>query len=195
MRHHLLVLLIATSLPGISAEVFSRAEILSGAKPSDPKNRGNMLFDSFRQTHEWEGNGGIRVRIWEAPGMWPGRFPVLVQIWSAAGTLVDAAEVELPAARPTKAWAFTQMGSHMVINLECEHRFHRETAIYAFRVGMDDHWVSGGPTLPMAAVEASGRLLADLVAANQKAAEQVVPPNLSATPNLKPESPVRGSED
>ena len=172
MRHLLFALLIATSAAGVSAEVFSKAEVLSGAKVSDPKNRGSVLFDSFQQTHEWEGNGGIRVRIWEGSGKWPGRFPVLVQIWSAEGKLVDASEVDLPAARPTKAWAFAQMGSHMVVNLECEHRFHRETAIYAFRVRMDDHWVSGGPALPLATVKATGRLLPDLIAADQKGVEQ-----------------------
>lgn len=175
MRRLLFALLMATSFPGLSAEVFSKAEVLSGAKSPDPKNRSGIIFDRFEQTHEWEGAGGIRVRVWEAPGKWPGRFPVLVQIWSADGKLLDASEVELPAARPTKFWAFTQMGSHMVVNLECEHRFHQEKAIYAFRVGMNDRYVSGGPAMALDTVKAAGRSLPDLFPADGKAAKQAAP--------------------
>ena len=175
MRSLLLALLVATSVPGMAAEVFSKADVLLGAKSPDPKNRVGGIFDIFWQTHEWEGVGGIRVRIWEGGGKWPGRFPVLVQIWSADGKLLDAAELELPAARPTRCWAFLQMGSHMVINLECKHRFHEEEAIYAFRVGMNDRWVPGGPAMAFDTANATRRFLPDLIVANEKAAEQAAP--------------------
>ncbi|RYD61223.1 MAG: hypothetical protein EOP83_17545 [Verrucomicrobiaceae bacterium] len=175
MRHLLFALFLATSLSAASNEVLSKEEVLSGTKSADPKEE-RRLFDSFSLTHEWKGVGDIRVRIWEAPGHWPGRFPVLVQIWSESGKLLDASELELPGARPVKFWAFFQMGSHLVVNLECEHRFHHgENAIYAFRVRMDDRWVSGGPAVPLETIRATRRFLPDLLSPDKGEGEKAVP--------------------
>lgn len=150
-----------------NAETLWREEVLSGVKNNDQDNRqhasSSAIFDRFELTHEWEGAGQIRVKIWEAPGMWPGKFPVLAQVWNANGKLLAAEELELQAARPIKFWAFKIRGSDLVINIECQHRDNSENGTYAFRVDMANRLAQGGPVIGLAVITASGRVVSDLV--------------------------------
>ena len=150
-----------------------KSEVLTGKrleKPPEP----HSIFDFFTLTHEWEGVGDTRLRIWKGVGMWPGKFPVIAQLCDQHGNVLSAEELELPAARPVRCWAFHRMGSHIVVNIECQHRHHPETGVYPFRVTMSNKVVNGGPVISSEVLEAAHKLLPDLigVAKGTKKAEQ-----------------------
>ena len=71
------------------------------------------------------------------------RVPVIAQYCDNNGKIISAEELTLPAARPVKFWAFSRMGSQVVINIECAHRHHPENGVYSFRV-KNDKIVCGG---------------------------------------------------
>ncbi|MBB5353473.1 hypothetical protein HNR46_003734 [Haloferula luteola] len=157
----------ATTVAGMLAveaaepvEVFSRDDVLAGAKTPTTQVSQIDPFNGFRLTHEWSNRSDVVLKIWEAPGRWPGRFPVIAQIWNGTDEFVRAEELTLPAARPIRFWAFTLMHNPIVINVECQHRHHPDqTGIYAFRVGRNlatssYDWHEGGtvimaPTNPL----------------------------------------------
>ena len=88
----------------------------------------------------------------------------MAQVLSSDGRGLWAGELDLPCARPLKFWAFHCMGSHLIINLECKHRFHRENGIYAFRIDLADKLVSGGPAVAERILADAGELQADMIA-------------------------------
>lgn len=134
-------------------EIFSRDDVLAGAKVPAAQVSRNNPFDEFRLTHEWSGGSDVVVKIWEAPGRWPGGFPVIAQVWKGPEEFLHAEQLDLPSARPIRFWAFTLMHSAVVINVECQHRHHPDqTGIYAFRVGRNlatssYEWHAGGPVI------------------------------------------------
>lgn len=139
-----------------------KSEVLTGKrldKPPEPR----PFFDSFRLTHEWEGAGNTRLRIWEGAGKWPGKFPVIAQLCDQQGNVLSAEELDLPAARPVRCWAFHRMGSHIVVNIECQHRHHPENGVYPFRVNMSNKVVTGGPVISSEVLESADKLLPDLI--------------------------------
>lgn len=174
--------LIGSEEPAENAKVHRwKSEVLTGTrleKPPEP----HSIFDLFTLTHEWEGIEDTRLRIWEGAGMWPGRFPVIAQLCDRDGAVLSAEVLELPAARPLRCWAFHRMGSHLVVNIECQHRHHPETGIYPFRVTMANKVVSGGPVISSEVLTDAHKLLPDLIGAGEesKKAEQGVAPQ-SAT--------------
>lgn len=171
---------------GRAGEVFRwKSEILSGVRlerPPEPRS----YFDGFFLMHEWEGVGNTRLRIWEGAGRWPGKFPVIAQLCDQDGKVLGAEELDLPAARPVRCWAFHRMGSHLVVNIECEHRHHPETGIYPIRVTMADKVVNGGPVISSKVLAAAEKLLPDLIeaAGESKDLEQGTPRQPATPPRV-----------
>ncbi len=175
-----------------TSEVYRwKSEVLTG-KRLDTRPEPPSIFDFFRLTHEWEGAGDTRLRIWEAAGKWPGKFPVIAQLCDQHGNVLSAEELDLPAARPVRCWAFHRMGSHIVVNIECQHRHHPENGVYPFRVNMSNKVVTGGPVISPEVLESADKLLPDLigVAKETKKAEQAG----TGQPATRPESKLEGSD-
>ena len=86
--------------------------------------------------------------------------------------------------------AFHRMGSHLIINLECKHRFHRENGIYAFRIDLADKLVLGGPAVAERILADAGELQADMIATEAKNAEQAG----AGQPATRPQSKAEGGD-
>ena len=146
-----------------SVEFYSREDVLSGATTPTVKVSGNDAFNDFKLTHQWTGKADIVVKIWEAPGMWPGEYPAIAQVWKGEAEFLHAAQLTLPAARPIRFSAFSLMHSMIIINVACEHRHNEEIGVYAFRVDRNSKWMEGG-----AVVENPNRPLQDEVSQELK---------------------------